>query len=278
MGVFLYYLPDVTRETLTREQLKELPCARALADCLRTQADFQNRLAFRDVHANGPDGGNGLIVVPLPINGEEPRIGMFPAWQTWKQCGPIWLGTDNDFPPTPEDLVRPHLVEGHAYQLGDDQTWECPVVRRPNGLYAPGLPQTWGVNAEGKFVSDLVADYRWIWSLAGRAWDAIASRIELETPEIFSICVDFLSINYRIGPHEATRLCLINNENYVQVFQAAVDGPLIKELMESVAPAVVEDSDKEIKKKDSGAVLLSSSPGSADATLNIAPAGENTGS
>ncbi|MCH7685336.1 MAG: hypothetical protein IH899_01410 [Planctomycetes bacterium] len=43
-----------------------------------------------------------------------------------------------------------------------------------------------------------------------------------------------LSINYRVGKHEVSRLGLVTSDNYVRIFKAAVDGELIEEAMQNI--------------------------------------------
>ena len=200
-------------------------------------------LSFRDLFSNwqlshnvtvsqiihGPDGKGGCYVYPIPETGNLPRThGYDPQTQEWDDHGGFWLGIDTENRPTPPELIRPTVVSGYEYRLGDDWDWICPVIRRPNG--SPNIPQSWGENGSG-FVEKVLTQWVWAWKLSEKIWNVSWGEEDIETAEAWGICCQLLSINYRVGKYEITKLQLITSNNYIQIFEAAVEGELWRQAL-----------------------------------------------
>lgn len=262
MGVFLYYLPGVTAGEFTRDTIRDFGLEDVFRDTLRSQATFQRMVIANNVLSGGPDGMSGVIVVQLPIDGTVPtRINFKPDFQEWKKAGRHWLGVDKDEPPTPQGLRREILIPGVEHELGDGQAWECPIVRQVDGT--PNVPQSWGIDAFGKFAETVVPEFDWAWRMAGAVWDIFRGVKEIDRPEAFAYCARLLGLNYRIGQAECSLLRLINTENYPQIFKVAVNGLLIEEFL-------AEQFDEDGKKKEANhPPPENSSPGLPEETQAI---------
>lgn len=269
MGVFFYYLPGQQVGQLTREAVIQAGLEMPLRDGLETQLAFQERLIQNQVLSRGPDGMSGVLLFAqprdlLPVN---QRVGYFPAEQEWRDYGGHWLGWDKRHLPSPEYLARPTGVKGYEHVLGDERAWECPTIRRL-GRYA-NLPRTMGWGAAGEFEMRILPAYDWAWELAGEIVDRVFGPQRYLFTDVFRLAVAALSINYRIGPREASVLGLITTENFERIFEAAIDWPLLQEFQ---APAGDGDLVKK-KETDTAAAPVSSSPGPEENSPTTPPAG-----
>lgn len=228
-GIFLYWLPGWEKEKATRGELLATPLASALRDALRSERTFQTLVSVHSV-AKGPSGSSGsLVVCHHPAWPDAHRLGYYPEEQTWRDCGGFWLGYATDCKPGPDSLQRSDLVSGYDYELGDEQIWHAPIIRYPAGN--PNLPQTMAVDSSGQFVESVTDSMAWAWSLACDIWDRYMMGDGLQRPEMFSIAVNCLSLNYRLGVHECSVLGLIDGPKAQQILKAAIAGPMIEELM-----------------------------------------------
>jgi len=224
---FMYYLPGVEPQSVTPELLKKLGLEDAFRDLFGKWQPPHNVTVAPIIH--GPDGKSGCYLYPIPVTGNLPRThGYNPDTQEWEDHDGYWLGIDTENRPTPPELVRPTVVSGYEYRLGDDCDWICPVLRRPDGT--PNVPQSWGRNSEG-FVEKVLPQWEWAWKLSEKIWNVFIGVEEIETPECWEISSKLLSINYRLGEYEVTRLGLVTSENYDQIFKAAVEGDLWNEAL-----------------------------------------------
>ena len=231
MAGFLYYFPDVDPSQVSPSFLEGRGLSLAFRDLLQpgNWQPSHNVTIAPIVH--GPDGKGGCYVYPIPETGNLPRThGYDKETQEWWDCGEYWLGIDTENRPTPPELVRPTVVTGYDYRLGDDWDWMCPVIRRPDGT--PNIPQSWGENGSG-FVEKVLMQWEWAWTLCEKIWNVFIGAENIERSEAWDICCQLLSINYRIGKHEITKLGLVTSDNYVQIFQAAVEGELWDQALEA---------------------------------------------
>ena len=232
--MFLYYVP-ARGEAFTRAELSLSPFASLFWDLLKTDILFQTRLVQLSVRNNGPDGSSGLLLIPTPPEGlpDSFRIGYFAAEQTWIQAKDFWIGHKSGELPLPSQLQREYLVAGEEHVLGDGQVWVCPIIRRRGEI---DLPSHWGVDPmTGQFQAKILEEYRLAWDVAQTCWDVVGGRRSLRLSEALSLCVDALSVNYRIGPVEATLLRLFDQTNYEAVMGAAIDQAFLREFMENEA-------------------------------------------
>ena len=233
-GVFLYFLPGwVTSDVegaarkATRANLQTSPLAAALSDCLRTERTFQKSLVVHSV-AKGPSGSSGVLIAALPPQWNDVhRIGFYAEEQTWRECGEFWLGYVTSCKPGPDSLQREELVSGYDYEMHDENIWHAPMIRYPAG--GANLPKTMGVDGRGEFIEAVVDAMKWAWDLSCVIWDQWFLGDGVPKKDVFDFAVKCLSVNYRIGPQEATALGLMTNATAALVLKAAIAEPLIQE-------------------------------------------------
>jgi len=260
MAGFLYYIPEVDPSQVSPSLLEGRGVTLSLRDLFSNWQPSHNVTVAPIVH--GPDGKSGCYVYPIPQTGNLPRThGYDPETQEWEDCDGYWLGIDTENRPTPPELIRPTVVSGYEYRLVDDWEWICPVLRRPNGT--PNIPQSWGENGQ-EFVEKVLIQWEWAWKLSEKIWNVFIGEEDIERPEAWDICCQLLSINYRIGKHEITKLGLVTSNNYVQIFQAAVEGELWSHAL--------EEASDEKKSDDSEPIIVNSSNGIETPRAGIDPA------
>lgn len=222
MAGFLYYVPGCEPSHISRTLLEGRGIDNAFRDIFgRWQPPHNITLAPIN---RGPDGKHGCYIYPIPETGNLPRThGYDSSTQEWEDQGDYWLGTDTEQMPNPAELVRPVVVSGYEYRLGDDCEWICPVIRRPD--CSPNVPQSWSENGNG-FTEKILTEWEWAWNLSKQIWNVFLGTEDCEKKTAWNICCQLLSINYRLGKCEISKLQLVNSENYVKIFQAAIDGEM----------------------------------------------------
>jgi len=253
---FFYFLPSVHRQDLNRDKVVSLGLGDVLRDRL-TANDLAGigGLAVSDV-VHGPGGHSGTILYPMSEleRVDDPDraplvVGYYPGAQTWEPSGPYYVGWVTDDLPTPEGLERDLTLRGYDETLGDGRNWLCPMIRMRDGLN--NLPDTWGIK-NGKFCQWVKPDWQWAWDLTGEIWDYFEREADIPHQLAFEWAVKLLSINYRIGPVEATALKLFGRVEFKPVLQAAISGPFVEKVLAA---------QKKIAEMSAGSGV-SSSPGS----------------
>lgn len=225
---FLYYLPGMTYADVDGESLRR----RGLADTFRDAFApggrlIVERLQVRNVIHNGPDGGAGVLIA---FESEGVELGYHRDAQEWRQCGEYWLGYYGLVAAvSPDALQRPTLTPGYAVLLADGNVWEVPTIRR-GGRYS-SLPQRMTLDAAGDLQMTVLPEFDFAWQASGQIFEHVFKSRDIPFREVLSLCADVLSLNYRVGIHEVSRLGLVTTENYVKIFEAAVDWPKIVALM-----------------------------------------------
>jgi len=246
--MFLYYLPRITYADVNASTIAAAGLAAVFRDLLVTPRVTQDRISRRQVHTGGPDGGSGAIFAATPRPGEpETIIGYFRDRQTWLNCGPFWLGYETGTLPAPEVLRRDRPLEGYLHTLGDARDWEVPIVRKAGRISR--LPRSMGIDSEGRFTLSPLPEFDAAWDAAGKMFDHIFSPDPFPFSEAFALCVEVLALNYRIGPREAAALKLFTTENFERVFEAAVDMPLVVEMLGPQSSAIGADGEPVVQKK-----------------------------
>lgn len=234
--MFLYYLPGVEAEKVTRQFLLGGPLAPIFWDLLRSPALYDARIRSFAIHAHGPDKSSGAIVAAMPKDGRDCLVPAMRPGQTWVHVNrrdqqDYWIGYDLASQPDPELLQREHIVHGQEHELGDGQIWVCPIVRRKAVINA--LPCRWGVDPEtGDYAGTMLPRYNDAWLAAGRILNAQTAG-EIERPEALELCVQMLAINYRIGLVEASLLGLLDDTNWKYIWRAATDADFLDEWLAS---------------------------------------------
>lgn len=248
MAGFLYYFPDVDPSQVSPSLLESRGLELPFRDLFIKWQPSHN-VTIAPIH-HGPDGKDGCYIYPIPETGNLPRThGFNPSEQEWEDHERYWLGIDTENRPTPPELVRPTVVEGHLRQLGDGCEWECPVLRSGD---EPRVPQSWGKNGDG-FFQKILPQWEWAWDLSGVVWDYFTVGKSVTLQEAFEIACKLLSVNYRLGEFEITKLGLLTSDNYVQVFKDAAEIDLWMMAM--------ADIDDQKKSEDSHPSIVNSSSG-----------------
>ena len=174
-----------------------------------------------DVRADkGPGGKPGVMLISP---GEHRHYGYHAGDQEWVNCGDWWIGWDKTAKPKPEHLQRSTLVEGMETKLNDGNVWQCPIIRRWEGLaFTPAVPQVVG-RINGEFVAEVMPRYREVWELSATVWDKFAAKSNITVGELFSACVAFLAVNYRVGDEECTVLQLLTSTTMQEIVTAGLD-------------------------------------------------------
>jgi hypothetical protein len=278
--IFQYYVPGIGAENVDVALILRLGLEEVFFDC--TGRDFEEAV-IRTPVAKGPDGSSGAIFAPVPVDRSiSPLAGYHPDRQTWVEIAAgYWLGSETDNPPSPESLRRRHITRGLDLELGDGRVWTAPTIRAPNGRCY--LPSTWGVDSEGQFRETILPDYESYWEMAGEVWDLCFGKTECDYADSFGYAARALGLNYRVGPHEVSRLGLLSSANYLQVFKTVIDGQLIEEFIESPAgQAALQEvfqnppAEAAEKKRDEPPPDGSTSPGPEADSPTTDPAAESS--
>jgi len=247
---FRYYIPKVTADKVDEQLLADVGLADRLWDCLE-HGRLRQRLAINDVHAKGPDGSSGTLVVPLPRDGKPvPRLGWYPDQvavpyrrdaetprraEEQNVVRPVsdsavryYIVHDPKHPPTPSALERHTLVDGYVRKLGDGSEWMCPIVR--SQFSNTDLPREYVLQG-GEVYGQILARYQAIW-LRSLRWclrfldqcrDLEAAKF-LTVKEAFEGAVDCLALNYRVTAEElACFPGLLTDQALTSILDAAID-------------------------------------------------------
>jgi hypothetical protein len=234
---FLYFVPNVARDAMTKDSLIKAGLGDVLRDRLSpNDLCGQGRLAISHV-TNGPGGHSGVILYPMTsdeMRTDEDRpplvVGYYPDKQTWESAGRYSVGWMPGEMPTEEGLRRDLIIDGWDNQLADGRRWACPTIRLQAGK--SNLPDVWGVK-NGQFVSRVKPDWAWAWDLSGEIWDYFQHEKDIPYPTAFEWCVKLLAMNYRLGPVEVGALGLIGNQDFQNILLAAVNGPFLEMIREA---------------------------------------------
>lgn len=242
----IYFLPGLTKATATRERI----ASRRLADVVRDCGPHE--LPVLETPTLGPNDLAGVYVCPL-LPGAEPPInwgrGKAEERLNWLPAGDgteLWIGLDRQLGVQPADLLRPGrlgsdgkptaLHPGYVLALGDGNTWEIPVVRRPNlpGIAPTDLPRTWGWTPENEFEERIDPRYQAAWDasepLCGFFFDTDTPN-KLPYPVVADLCLLALSLNYRFTRDLQNRLNVIRSDNWWPILQAMVDWPFVRDVL-----------------------------------------------
>ena len=223
MGAFFYFFPD-----------KGAAPVSAFKDAgLGYLFDSSGTSAASASMDPGPNGQRGAVAV----GGSPPKPGALSGVDgaEWLDCGDFWVGVDRNNPPTPKDLERAELVDGHAIRLADGNLWMIPVARHYDG--ATPLPRAVRWNrAQGFHPGDVIKAHRELFAGAEKAWDALLCAMSGDESE-FSIDTEFdllsltLGTNYRVGPAEIGLLEIVTTVNRSEIVKALVDWPGAEEFL-----------------------------------------------
>lgn len=206
---------------------------------------FERQPACRQVIANGPDGGTGMIY------GERAeRVGYEPTAQRWQRIPgtDCWCGWyTGEALPEPAALIRREQLAGHAITLGGGHSWLVPVARSvvtsdPTLRWVIQLPQSMELGDDGQwYFGAIVPRYRRLWDIASTWYDQVLRGrisqdevdVELTVPEAISMACEVLQSNYRVGPVELSAMGAWESGMYGQVLDTLCDLPTLVEWLTS---------------------------------------------
>lgn len=166
---------------------------------------------------SGPLGaGPGMIIAHTSVPSERVRLDA--AKQTWRKipktdmfCG-LWC----DDKPTPAELQRTEMIDGHPIELEDGSKWQCAIARGfdvDRMRYYSNLPRSLELDEEtGRWLPNQFApQYRRFMALAiayAEANEAAAESDEttFSFPDIDELAILGLTCNYRISSIELSMI------------------------------------------------------------------------
>lgn len=223
MAGILYYFPDHT-EMSALEQMPTL--APHLSDVTTVE-----QIVHCKVLQSGPDGGQGVVVYPIPKSGDIPKLVKYDAdGQIWTQCQRYWVGTYRDNPPQPCDLERHRLLPGYLVPDYSGQNWQIPVAKSPR---QDGLPRVYTYDQEGNEISQVAREYEYLWEMAGEVYDEYTGErplTENNRPRVMEV----LAANYWVSKDvirafDAAGRSVLNDDFVALVLMSLIDGQLIDE-------------------------------------------------
>lgn len=269
----LYFFPKLPKDELVEgDRLRSETLARyGLETSLGGVSSVRRELSTVELPRGGPpENGSGMLLIPL-VPGKPPpvRLGMYRDHQQWLQVAddpPLWIGTDVEYPPTPDDLARPRQVEGHWVALDDGNDWMVPIIRSINPEAVTNLPRRIGYDRTGELVARVKPEHEELWARAEQVWDWVYAGGSYSVGEIMPHCLAFLGVNYRIGKWEVERLGLLDTANYPEILRAAVDAPFAEQW--AAAEKKRTDSGQDTPPPESSGT----EPGETDSTPDTPPA------
>jgi len=229
----IYFLPGVSiKHEMTVAAKRAIIQAAGIADVF---ADVKlETLPIMPIDTLGPGDKSGTIICYHDSqNAVPPRFGYFADQQTWHAVDDgslLWIGLDKDHPPKPEDMQRAKVFRGYEMELGDGNTWQIPLIRRPTDL-STALPQTQYIE-RGKLVQSLKAAYRTYWEHSEEVADGFLAGKEFTVVRAHELAIEALSLNYRFGHNEQRLLGIVDSENYIALLSFTIDLPHVNAVSE----------------------------------------------
>lgn len=233
MAGFLYFVPGSAAPT--KDSLREIGFDHAelaqLPGC-----------GVNNGPGEAPQGYIFTLRPPTQPDGATAKLGYYPDKQTWVQThgGKMSLGWEPDNPPTPADLQRKDLREGHGVRLHDGAEWLVPVFRTIMGETT--LPTIFSCDSNGTIIRDQVEpEFRRVWELTTRyykaAEEAVTGHLDpelIKAVEMAELACSALAMNYRVSWWECLKLGLLTETNQLAIFTVIIG---LSEAMKSVEAA-----------------------------------------
>ncbi len=231
----VYFFPRVTRAAAIQgNRLRaDFLAARGVAAAFAGVTDAQAQTSCYELPGRGPGGHSGLVLQvlgdPAPV-----RIGFSADHQRWVErpagCD-CWVGVDEEYPPTPEDLAI-GSPRGYPLELGDGRVWKVPIVRSAREDRAQ-LPFDFVFGDDGRIETRRRAAR--LWELSEEAWNHTFDRENhptISTETLLELCLGALALNYRVGRVEQNLLRLVTGDNWPALLELLLDVPLLREYAE----------------------------------------------
>jgi hypothetical protein len=193
----------------------------------RLPAEIEQRLEGckheRRVLGAGPGGTPGMLYGGRTYG--EISLGYYPADQTWRQSGQVWIGAATDSMPTPADLQRSHVLPGTPVTLAG-LDWLIPTARSWNegGSYSITLPRKADISPDGEWtMGDIVQRYQSLWQACCKYWDWYTNQTTLTNADLFEMSCQALASQYQVGKCECVMLGLIDEESSHLIMRTVCD-------------------------------------------------------
>lgn len=144
----LFYVPSLVGNRL--QKLRDVGLDFLAVD--RPDVHNARPVAFSDITANGPDGGQGVIyTIEHPTGEFTPTKNLLllewqpaaPDQEKSLAAGRFWLGRVKGQPVEPASLARPNLHDSEVVTMADGQEWHIPIAKK--------MPMNHGLDANGNF-------------------------------------------------------------------------------------------------------------------------------
>ena len=204
MGECLYFLPGV------QANVGRAFDESGLAD------RFDGQEFSRAGWENGPGDQSGIA-----INRGGHKLLYKPDVQVWAgpfNDGKYWVGFYTEDRPGPNDLRRPHQIDGTLVELLDGREWLIPAWRL--------APMALTMGMDRQVIHEPLPLRLRLEKHFHRLVEISRGQAEVEWPELMVIAADVLSVNYRIGTdpaQELSMLRLISTENVKALVTAILD-------------------------------------------------------
>lgn len=208
----IYFVQDVA--SVGRQQAAELGLGGVLPQLSARQT------------ARGPSGGGGCLA-----SFTADRLAFDQSAQTWRKLpgGKVWFGWWNDAPPGPEDLQRAEQLPGHQVKLRDGREWLVPLARAwSDSGYSPKIPAALDFDESGQLCRGAVEPrYRDLEEAAKQFAEFFFEGGSTTYEALIGWACAALSVNYRLGRHEALALGLFDDQFIAaqDVLRAVIDWP-----------------------------------------------------
>jgi hypothetical protein len=244
----IYFFPKKTlADLLDGEKILRAPLAAVDLDDVLRDVRTKDEASIWELSGKGPGGHSGVLLTALQDNQAPPRLGYFPEFQNWRpwRSGELWVGIDNEHPPTPGDLARRKQLRGYPFEVAAGLV-TVPILRSQRNFTT--LPQAWSYGSDGQFEESVVDEYRGLWEESAEIWDVVIARkhgAKIERPRGLDLCLKILALNYRYGRQEQNALHWVNSENWIDLLSLAVDLPAVREYQAQTT----EEPDEAAQKK-----------------------------
>jgi hypothetical protein len=181
--------------------------------------------------AQGPDQKRGEMFSHFPNS----VVKYSPATQVWrKMFGGYYIGYEKGY--TPDDFKRDQVFGGGMVELTDGNSWEIAVA---NPMFEScDLPMTQVRDTEtGEWILEVREQYRELsdkaLDIAGKFRETIITQ-ELSfdsEDEVREVFCDVIALNYDLTRDEIEALRLLDQSTYLDVLQAFVDWPTMRDML-----------------------------------------------
>lgn len=245
MGQFLYFKPGGTRADAMVKSLRNSPLAGPFGDMLRSPKTADEGLAVNEIPRGPQDVAGVMVNVGATRMDDAQQPSYDPNHQQWCQLpkSDWWIGLDDRFRPGEVDLRRPTQIVGYPYVLRDGGEWQCPTLRAVNettGNAQICLPTTRRLTPSG-IERWIDPEYQSLWLETMRFVPVLMGEATCTPDEKFGFACRCLALNYRVSEYEVVFLDLINDVDGDNIWKAALDWPLLQEMIRKLESSSPKD-------------------------------------